>query len=140
MEKRIVKERLLVYDTLRPHHLFCSRLMLREPRKTRWEKVRGETDDVLTSVSFILLHCPLFPPYLSPFFFMYFSERWQDRASRQAPVKFNMILKNGEIKAERPCSLTYVKFIQTCLALLLNLIVHGFLNDVQIKRTLSKTQ
>lgn len=73
-------------------------------------------------------------------FFMYFSERWQDRALRQALVKFNMILKNGEIKAEWPCSLTYVKFIQTCLALLLNLIVHGFLNDVQIKRTLSKTQ
>lgn len=77
---------------------------------------------------------------VSLFFFMYFSERWQDRASRQAPVKFNMILKNGEIKAEWPCSLTYVKFIQTCLALLLNLIVHGFLNDVQIKRTLSKTE
>ena len=49
-----------------------------------------------------------------------------------------MILKNGEIKAEWPHSLTYVKFIQTCLALLLNLTVLGFLNNVQIKRTLSK--
>lgn len=73
-------------------------------------------------------------------FFMYFSERWQDRALRQAPVKFNMILKSGEIKAGWLHSLTYVKFIQTCLALLLNLMVHGFLNDVQIKGTLSKTQ
>lgn len=131
MEKSRVKECLLVCDALKPHHLFCSRLMFQELRKTRWE--RKWVEKLWRRLNFGVFY-PSFLSSDSTFiclpFLMYFSERRQDRALRQALVKCNMILKNGEIKAEWPHSLTYVKFIWTCLALLLNLLVHGLLNDV----------
>lgn len=95
-------------------------------------------DDVFSLVSFIVLYCPLLPPS-SVFLPHVLFRKVTGQGLRKAPVKFSTILGNGKIKAGCPCSLTYVKFIQTCLALLLKWVVHGFLNDVQIKRALSKT-
>lgn len=105
-------------------------------RDSEW----GEWDDVLTWVYFVLLYCPLLSPSSVFLFSCTFQKGDRTEPEGQAPVTFTMILKNGEIKARWPCSLTYIMFIQAYLALLLNLVVHGILNTMQMKRILTKTQ